>query len=195
MHDVRVLLIPGGGNSGPDHWQTIWESHDDSMERVVQVDWTGGTREQWVATLDHHVQSSKRPTVLVAHSLGNIVVCHWAAAHAGNVIGALLVAPADVEADWPLEGSLYQAFRPIPMKQLPFASILVESTNDPYLTMNRARAMASAWGSRLHVVGPLGHIGSASKLEHWPDGRRLLDEIAQSQPVRSDNADEGVDLR
>ncbi|WP_461346019.1 RBBP9/YdeN family alpha/beta hydrolase [Bradyrhizobium sp. USDA 4451] len=182
MHDFRILLIPGGGNSGPDHWQTKWESEHDSMERVVQADWTGGTREQWVATLDRYVQSSKRPTMLVAHSLGNIVVCHWALAHAGNVIGALLVAPADVEADWPSEESLYQKFRPIPMQRLPFASILVQSTNDPYLTMDRAHALASAWGSRLHVAGPLGHIGSASHLGHWPDGLQLLHDIAPFQP-------------
>jgi predicted alpha/beta hydrolase family esterase len=81
------------------------------------------------------------------------------------------------------------------MKQLPFPSILVASTDDPYLTIDRARALSSAWGSRLHVAGSLGHIGSASKLGHWPDGRRLLNEITQSRLARSDKTDKGVDFR
>jgi len=177
--DVRVLLVPGGGGSGPQHWHTYWQSADGRAETVVQAEWNGGTRAQWVAALDRHVRSSNRPTVLIPHSLGNIVVSHWAATatDTGTVYGALLVAPADIDADWAQPGSLYRAFRPIPMKLLPFPTVLVASTNDPYLSMSRARDFAAAWGSRLEVVGPLGHIGSDAKLETWEAGQRLLDEI------------------
>jgi predicted alpha/beta hydrolase family esterase len=151
------------------------------MERVVQADWDGGTLDQWVNTLDRYVQSSDGPTILVAHSLGNIVVCHWAMTHSGPVVGALLVAPADVDADWASAGSLYQDFRPVPMNALKFPTVLVASTNDPYLSLVRAREFAAAWSSRLHVVGPLEHIGSDSKLERWDEGRRLLDQVVKSR--------------
>jgi uncharacterized protein len=179
LHELRILLVPGGGGSGPDHWDRRWEAEDHRVERVVQSNWVGGTRDQWVDTLDRHLRSSDRPAVLVAHSLGNIVVSHCAATRSGAVVGALLVAPADIDAEWVGEGSVYREFRPVPMDPLPFPSILAASTDDRFLSLARARELASAWGSRLHIVGPLGHIGSDSKLERWEDGRRLLDQIVR----------------
>lgn len=63
------------------------------------------------------------------------------------------------------------------MRALPFPTMLVASTNDPFLPLARAREFATAWDSDLYVVGPFGHIGSDSKLEYWQDGRRLLDQL------------------
>jgi predicted alpha/beta hydrolase family esterase len=76
------------------------------------------------------------------------------------VIGALLVAPADIDGDWVKPGSLYEGFRPIPMAKLPFPSVMAASTNDPYLSLDRANEFGDAWGSRIENVGPLQHIGS-----------------------------------
>lgn len=149
------------------------------MERVVQEDWNGGTRDQWVNTLDRYVQSSDKPVLFVAHSLGSIAVSHWSKAHRGPVAGALLVAPTDVEAEWVASGSVYEGFRPICLEPLPFSTVLVASTDDPFVSVDRARTFASAWGSKLHIVGPLGHIGSDSKLGFWSEGRHLLEEIIQ----------------
>jgi uncharacterized protein len=182
LADIRVLLVPGGGDSGPDHWHTYWQSEDARFERVIQSDWNKGSRDDWVAALDRHVSSSNQPTVLVPYSLGNIVVCHWAASASpstNRVLGALLVAPADVEAEWAPKGSLYREFRPIPKNALPFATELVASTNDPFLSLARAEEFALAWGSRLHIIEALGHIGSQSRLGNWSEGRRLLDEMIQ----------------
>jgi predicted alpha/beta hydrolase family esterase len=180
MGDVRVLLVPGGGNSGPLHWHTHWQADDPHIERVMQQDWTGGSREQWVGALDRHVRSSERPTILVPHSLGCIVVCQWAAtrpASTGPVVGAMLVAPADVDAEWPPEGSPYRNFRPVPFNALLFPAVLVASTNDPFLSLSRAREFTHAWQSRLELIGALGHIGSDSALGNWEHGRALLDEL------------------
>lgn len=170
----RILLIPGGGGSGPDHWQTFWARENAHMDTVVQSDWNGGSRQVWVDTLNLHIQASSQPTILVAHSLGCIVVHHWAQQFSGPIVGALLVAPADVEDEWAKDGALYQNFKPIPTSPLPFPSILVSSTNDPYLTTTRASALAAAWGSDVHSVGPLGHIGSDRKLEQWEQGLLIL---------------------
>lgn len=143
----------------------------------MQTDWNGGSRWDWVRTLDAAIHASEVPVVLVAHSLGNMVVAHWAAAHSGPVIGALLVAPADVEANWVPSAGLYREFVPIPMEALPFPSILVASSNDRYLSIGRARQLAVAWGSDLRRAGAHGHLGSDSGLEDWPAGRELLDEV------------------
>lgn len=176
-NNVRILLVPGGGGSGPDHWQTHWQTKHPYMERVVQENWHSGTRKQWVHALDKHIKLSDQPTILVAHSLGNMVLCHWAIKHTGPIIGALLVAPADVDAKWADAGELYQEFHPVPVNTLPFPSILVASTDDPYITQDRAQELATAWGAHFHLVGALGHIGSDSKLADWPDGFQLLQSL------------------
>jgi predicted alpha/beta hydrolase family esterase len=139
-----------------------------------------------VSTLDRCIQKSSRPVILVAHSLGNIVVSHWASTHSGPVVGALLVAPADVDAEWAPRGSLYKEFCPIPLGILPFPTILIASTDDPYLSCPRAENLASAWHSSLQFVGPKGHIGSDSKLGNWPKGRRLLDQLIE-QAIQAQN--------
>jgi hypothetical protein len=53
-NDVRILLVPGGGGSGPDHWHSYGEAADPRADRVVQRDWEAGTREEWVATLEQN---------------------------------------------------------------------------------------------------------------------------------------------
>ena len=178
---LRVLLVPGGGGSGPDHWHSHWEALDPRVERVVQRDWEAGTREEWVATLDRVLQADDRPTVVVPHSLGCLTVAAWAARKSGPIVGALMVGPADVDADWAdtaeARGPLYRSFRPVPMQPLAFPSLLVASTDDPLLSVPRAQALAQAWGSELQTVGALQHIGSESLLGDWPQGRALLDRL------------------
>lgn len=73
-NDVRILLVPGGGGSGPDHWHSYEEAADPRADRVVERDWEAGTREEWVATLDRAIRADDRPTVLVPHSLGCLTV-------------------------------------------------------------------------------------------------------------------------
>jgi predicted alpha/beta hydrolase family esterase len=65
----------------------------------------------------------------------------------------------------------------MPLNRLPFRSIVVASTDDEYITLARAEQFAAAWGSRLEIVGPLGHINSASRLGSWPEGFALLREL------------------
>ena len=122
--------------------------------------------------------------VLAAHSLGCCLVAHWAAAvyphGGGNVQGALLVAPSDVDAPTYPAGTT--GFTPMPLARLPFPSIVVASTDDEYLGLARAEQFAAAWGSRLEVAGPLGHINSASRLGSWPQGFALLRELLLLAP-------------
>jgi predicted alpha/beta hydrolase family esterase len=59
-------------------------------------------------------------------------------------------------------------------KKLPFPSIVVASTNDQYVDIERARAFAQAWGSTLVEIGEAGHINGASGYGEWPEGERML---------------------
>jgi serine hydrolase len=170
-----ALVLPGLGSSGPEHWQTLWEARSPGFRRVVQRDWDHPDRTEWVAALDAAVAGSSELPVLVCHSLGCLTAVHWAAAHARPIRAALLVAPAD--ADRPDASMESRSFRPVPTQKLPFPSIVVASSDDPYVSPGRAQAFARAWGSRFVDIGPAGHINAASGFGPWSQGEKLLDEL------------------
>lgn len=173
---LTFLVLPGIYDSGPEHWQTRWERSDPRFRRVNQDDWDHPRSAAWVPNIVEAVEAADEPVVLVAHSLG----CH-AAAYASRepsvrerVRGAFLVAPCDV--DDPRNDHMdLGGFRPPVLDSLPFPSVVVASTDDPTCDPSHARALASAWGSELVVVGALGHINSESGLGDWPEGRALLE--------------------
>jgi predicted alpha/beta hydrolase family esterase len=97
------------------------------------------------------------------------------------VAGAFLVAPSDVEApDYPEEG---RDFASMPLVRLPFPSIVVASTNDEYVSLDRARQFADAWGSELVTIGEAGHINGASGHGPWPEGEAMLMELIARLPA------------
>lgn len=172
MH-AQVLLLPGWQNSGPAHWQSRWEARY-GYTRVQQHDWMRPLRGDWMAQLEEAVLSHSQPCVLVAHSLGCLLVASWAA-HSRNtakVRGALLVAPGDAERE-DLRPML-ASWAPVSMQALPFSSVLFASHNDPYCSLERANAMAAAWGARCIDYGMAGHINADSGLGDWPDGHAHL---------------------
>ena len=70
-------------------------------------------------------------------------------------------------------------FKPVPFDPLPFPSMVIASSDDPYVTAARARAFARAWGSRLVEIGPAGHINGDSGHGAWPEGEALLEEFCR----------------
>ncbi len=172
---IQVLIVPGYTGSGPGHWQTLWEQKHPEYRRVVQRDWHQPQLDEWVAALDTAIRHSQSPVVLVAHSLGCILITHWQLRHSGDVRGAMLVAPADVERDD--APALVRSFSPIPLQPLPFSSIVVASSNDPYVSIERSRHFASTWGSRFVNLGPCGHIDTAAGFGPWRRGEVLLQNL------------------
>ncbi len=176
---TRLLIIPGLSGSGPGHWQTAWERLDARCQRVQQSDWESPELAGWRGRLEQAVAASPEPAVLVAHSLGAALVAHWGAEQPpSRVLAAMLVAPADADT---LASSMavMRSFAPLPMRALPFPSLLVASRNDPYLAFARATALAQAWGSRLVDLGEAGHLNADSQLGTWPAGRALLFTLLQ----------------
>ncbi len=173
-----VLVVPGWGDSGPEHWQSLWEKAHPDFQRVAQRDWLYPICSEWVETLRAAIRAAGAPVVLVAHSLGCLAIAHCVQATAPPdlpIRGALLVAPPDVERpDFP---PVLEGFAPIPRARLPFPSIVVASRNDPFSEFARAEALAAAWGSRLVDVGEQGHVNADAGFGPWPDGERLLDAL------------------
>ncbi len=169
---VRLLTVPGLWNSGPRHWQSHWEAAaPGEVVRVQQRDWDTPARVEWVATVEAAVAAAGPRVVLAGHSLGCATLAFWALQTRLTVAGLLLVAPSDTEAPGYPAGPT--GFSPMPLARLPFRSIVVASTDDPYVTLARARTFAAAWGAELADAGAGGHLNSDSNLGLWPWGRAL----------------------
>ena len=176
MKPANVLVLPGWENSGPQHWQSLWERRHGYL-RVEQHDWLRPLRGDWIARLEDVVLSCDEPAVLVAHSLGCTLASAWAA-HSRNthrVKAALLVAPGDVER--PDVREQLPSWTPIELGARPFASVLVASRDDPYCALERAKLFAHAWHAQFMDYGLCGHINADSGLASWPEGHVLLQDL------------------
>lgn len=177
---TQVLILPGFENSGPEHWQSHWEKLFPEYHRVVQDDWFRPNLNEWVETLDEAIQRAPLPVTLVAHSLACALVSHWSQRKSGAVQAAFLVSPSDVDSAEHTPDIL-RGFSPMPTASLPFKSIVVASTNDPYVSFDRAQYFAQCWGSQLVNIGEKGHINADSNLNTWLEGQVLLKQIMSAQ--------------
>lgn len=175
MFQSTILLIPGIGNSGLQHWQTIWGRRY-GFARVKQQDWETPACADWVSTLNSYVQQYDPDNlVLVAHSAACAALVHWVQQYNVKVKAALLVAPADAEAATFPAGAT--GFSPVPLIKLPFPSIVVASKNDQFVTLDRAQQFATAWGSDFVNIGDAGHINVASGYGEWDAGLEILERL------------------
>ena len=168
-----VLLLPGWQDSGPGHWQTLWEEQHGDL-RVQQADWFWPRRGDWMAQLENAVLASREPVLLAAHSLGCHLAAAWAAhsRHTSRVQGALLVAPPDLgRPDLPPQ---LMPWQPPVLGRLPFPARLVYSNDDPFASTEASMNLARDWGAEATDTGSGGHLNAASGLGLWPQARAWL---------------------
>ncbi len=177
---MRFIIVPGWRDSGPGHWQSLWAGRLDHAVRVRQDDWITPSRKAWVATLAQTILLQREPVVIVAHSLGCIATAHLPADARAAIQGALLVAPADPE-----RRAILSDFAPVPYQKLPYRSVLVASSNDPYCPVRLAGAYARAWGSEFVRIQDGGHINIESGHGEWPLGVALLQSLAGDIDIAS----------
>ena len=172
---MKVFTVPGLFNSGPQHWQTHWEK-EYGFIRIEQKDWETPVCDDWLLAIDKVVtQLPLSEVVLVGHSLACCTIVRWAEKYRRVIQGTLLVAPSDVEAPSYPPGTT--GFSPMPDYRLSFPSIVIASTNDKFVTMERAKEFSNSWGSEFVNAGELGHINSASDLGNWPFGYSILKKL------------------
>ncbi len=173
---MSFLILPGLNGSGPNHWQTLWEQKYPDFKRLEAKDWSRPICREWVQRLENEMAKSGRETVLVAHSLACLQVVHWASDTKRSVRAAFLVAPPNPNRpDFPSDKAV--GFTPLPEIQLPFPSMVIASTNDPYATIEYSESCALQWGSIFVNIGNAGHINAASKLGDWAAGFALLQRL------------------
>jgi hypothetical protein len=167
-----ILIVPGWRDSGPGHWQSLWADSLAGAQRTQQDDWVAPSRQAWVGSLARQILAIDGPVVIAAHSLGCIATTQLPADAAARIQGALLVAPADPE-----RRSVLADFAPVPYQPLPYRSVLVASSNDPYCPVRTAGAYARAWGSEFVRLQNAGHINVESGFGDWPLGLALLQSL------------------
>lgn len=169
---TEFIHLPGIGNSGRAHWQSLWEEVDPAIRRFSPKAWDEPDLIDWIAALERAVRQAKSPPILVAHSLSCLLVAHWQAVSDATVKGAFLVAVPDPQS--PAFPAQAAAFATVPEGGLPFPSLIVASADDPYAALSYTRARAAQWGSEWVNTGAKGHINGDSGLNDWPEGRQIL---------------------
>jgi uncharacterized protein len=183
MSDATVVLVPGLRGHVEDHWQTRLAASLPGARMVTPLGRTNAGLRPRVTLLDQVVQQIAGPVILVAHSAGVLVTVHWAAQYCPTrVVGALLATPPVFADELPPEYPSIAELRahgwlPIPRQPLPFPSIVAASSDDPLGNPVRLRSLATAWGSRVHDLGAVGHLNPASGYGEWPHAGELIAEL------------------
>lgn len=172
-----TLIVPGLRSSGPTHWQTWLERHIAGSSRVAQRDWNDPHLPEWSARIRQEIVRAQGSIFIAAHSFGVLAAVQAASDHAERISGALLVAPADPEhfgvADF------------LPAKRLAFPTIVVASTNDPWMSAEAAERWSRVWGADFVNLGAAGHINAESGFGAWPDALALLERLRRAAEFRN----------
>lgn len=168
---MRTLIVPGLGDSGPTHWQSLWENANPSYRRVRQRQWDKPQLDAWALRIKGEIQADDGAALLIAHSFGCLATARVAHRLGRRIAGALLVAPAD-PAKFGLTNHL-------PNQRFDFPAILVGSRSDPWLSLAGAQALADTWGCQFVDAGDAGHINADAGYGPWPDGERLLAQLVE----------------
>lgn len=174
-----TLIVPGLNGSPNGHWQDHWLKDDPSAKRVDQDDRHCPVLADWLSRLEAALATVEEAYV-VAHSLGCVLIANMARRPlAAKIKAALMVAPASLEKVELLHPCIVR-FGSFPTLHLPFPSLVVGSTTDPYMDADEVTQTARLWGSDLINLGDVGHLNIASGFGRWPEGYSLLDQLRSS---------------
>jgi predicted alpha/beta hydrolase family esterase len=167
--DAHILIVPGLGDSGPDHWQSRWQAKLPTARRVQMASWTEPKAAEWTAAVRRAIANDSRPVVLIAHGLGVIATARALQGGAPPVAGAFLVAPPSEDALQAM-AAVDPAFTPFPRSPLPCPAVLVGSRDDPHSPLAFTQALARDWGATFIDAGAAGPIDAKSGHGPWPEG-------------------------
>ena len=174
----RVVTVPGLHGSDGAHWQSWLERQFAHSLRAQQADWDAPDLATWSGALAALLARERGPFVLAAHSFGCLVAAHALLhdASGAEVVGALLVAPANPE-KFRFAGTLHA-------RRLALPSILVGSETDPWMPLAGARELAQQLGSAFVNLGDAGHVNPAAGFGPWPRAKYFVDTLVRSAAPR-----------
>lgn len=184
------VTVPGLRGHVEQHWQTRLAARRPDVRAVPPLGRDNPSLDDRVAALEQAVTAAGGPVIIVAHSAGVLTTVHWARRGSAHLVrAALLATPPDLgeslPAEYPALSELADnGWLPIPREPLPFPSIVAASSNDALGDPARVRALADAWGSRWHDLGPVGHLNPASGFGEWPEADSFLTRLSTMEAPR-----------
>lgn len=158
----RVLILHGLGGSDYPHWQAqlaidlISENRPVSFPHLPNRD--NPSLEEWKEVVKKEIEHFK-PTVIVCHSLANVLWFHLCTELTITLDKLMLVAPVRDEV---LEDAKTFFPYPIPKDLKSKEVIMAVSTNDPYMELQEAIALQSKLKIEMKILEQAGHINAVS---------------------------------
>lgn len=168
-HAKKVLILHGWGGSDFPHWQS-WLASELAKEygTVSFFKFSNPNTPElgmWKSELTEHLKDFK-PDIVLCHSLANILWFHLCNDEKIQEIQKLyLVAPPSLEC----KIEELQSFFPLqpPMRLYAKETLLITSTNDPYMTLDEAKDLQKKLNVQMKVLANAGHINSESGYGEW----------------------------
>jgi len=165
----KVLLLHGWGGSDSPHWQS-WLAGELAKDygKVSFLEFSNYDFPElgmWKKELKQELEEFK-PDIVICHSLANTLWFHLCQDDDFIEVEKLyLVAPPSLSC----EIEELKSFFPINMPTNPHAkeTILVISTNDPYMSMDEAKELQSSLGIEIKILENAGHINADSGFGEW----------------------------
>lgn len=181
-----VLIVPGLYGSELQHWQSWMERKLPNTVRVEQADWDTPILSVWANNVVRYIDQSPGKLWIIAHSFGCLASVVAAHKRPDRIAGAMFVAPAE-PAKFTANGLHYgtsinaNPTVPIPKESLGFPSVVVASSNDPWMRLESAELWAERWDSHFINIGNAGHINVASGFGSWSFGLKVFEQLQQTQ--------------
>ncbi len=163
----KVLLVHGWGGSDFPHWQS-WLASEiakdyGSVSFLKLSDFEFPVLKNWKEELKKELSDFK-PDIVICHSLANTLWFHLCE-EIEEVEKLYLIAPPSFNC----KIQEIKSFFPIdlPTKTKAKQSILISSTNDPYMTIEEAKELQKSLGIKMIVLENAGHINTESGHGEW----------------------------
>jgi hypothetical protein len=172
----RVLILHGWGGSDFPHWQSWLASEIAknygcvSFLKLSNIDFPN--KNEWIEELTEELKNFK-PDIVVCHSLANILWFHLCnELKITKAEKLFLVAPPSLECKIEELKSFFPC--EIPTNLYAKETLLVASTNDPYMSLDEATLLAKNLEVEMLILQNAGHINTDSGYGEWP---WILEEI------------------
>jgi len=166
----KVLLLHGWGGSCSPHWQSWLAGEIAKDYGTVSFfkfsNFDNPSLERWKQELKKELDEFK-PDIVICHSLANTLWFHLCNDDDMKEVKKLfLVAPPSMKCEIEELRSFFPVEVPTDTKAK--ETLLITSTNDPYMTMDEAKELQEKLGVTMEVLENAGHINADSGFGEWP---------------------------